>query len=184
MNNTEIWLERLNSLYRSQTRQAASSEGIQPVHFEILRYLSICNHYSNTAQALVEYLGQTKGSISQSLKLMEKLAYIERQASSTDKRVSKLHLTAEGKVLYKKISSKLRLDHEDTPATADLIKSILVQWQHKNGNSGFGQCKSCRYNTPLKKGKFQCGLTDEPLSKLDTLNICREHEFLDTGLSK
>jgi len=178
MNNTEIWLERLNSLFKSELRQAVTVEGIQSVHFEILRYLSICNHYSNTAQALVEYLGQTKGSISQSLKLMEKSGYVERKASKKDKRVSKLFLTKKGKSLYKRISEKLVLYCEDSPEMVEAIKSLLVQWQTESGKSGFGQCKSCRYNTQLKNGEFQCGLTGEPLSNLDILNICREHEFL------
>ena len=71
LKNIDIWLERLSSLYKSQMRQAASVEGFQLVNLEIMQYLSLCNGYSNTAQALSEYLGQTKGSISQSLKIME-----------------------------------------------------------------------------------------------------------------
>jgi len=182
MNNTEIWLERLNSLFKSELRQAVSVENIQAVHFEILRYLSICNHYSNTAQALVKYLGQTKGSISQSLKLMEKSGYIERKPSIKDKRIFELFLTKEGDSLYQKVSKKLVLGCDDNPEMVEAIKSLLTQWQGMNGKSGFGQCKSCRYNMQLKSGEFQCGLTGEPLSNLDILNICREHEFHTTKI--
>ena len=71
LNNIEIWLERLSSLYISQMRQAASEQGVQLVNLEILQYLSICNDYSNTAQAISYYLGQTNGSIYQNLKMME-----------------------------------------------------------------------------------------------------------------
>ena len=88
-NDAHIWLERLTSLYKNQMRQAANEEGVQLVHIEALQYLSICNQYSNTAQALSEYLGQTKGSISQSIKLMEKIGHIERKPCQKDKRAIK-----------------------------------------------------------------------------------------------
>jgi DNA-binding MarR family transcriptional regulator len=112
---------------------------------------------------------------------MAKSGYIERKASETDKRVSKLFLTVQGRSLYEKISEKLNLDCEDAPEVVALIKSLLTKWQNENGKPGFGQCKSCRYNTQLTNGKFQCGLTGETLTNLDILSICREHEFL--GLS-
>ena len=178
MNDIEIWLERLNSLYKSQMRHAVIDEGIQLVHFEILQYLTICNHYSNTAQALVEYLGQTKGSLSQSIKLMERDGLIKRKACREDKRVSKLHLTRTGKSVYKRVSSSLCLNCDDNGQTADLIKSLLTNWQNATDGKSFGQCKSCRYHKKLAGREIQCVLTQESLSDLDALKICREHEFL------
>lgn len=49
----------------------AAEEGLQLVHVEILQYLSVCNRYSDTTQTISEYLGQTKGSIFQSLGHLE-----------------------------------------------------------------------------------------------------------------
>lgn len=177
MNNTEIWLERLNSLYNSQVRQAVSAEGIQSVHFEILQYLTMCNDYSNTAQALVEYLGQTKGSISQSLTLMQKSEQIERRACSKDKRVSKLHITKRGRAVYNRVRDRLALHNTVNSSAIDAIKSLLGEWQGQTGRPSFGQCKSCRYNQQRDNGEFFCGLTKDDLSNLDILKICREHEF-------
>ena len=45
---------------------------LEPVHLATLRYLCNCNRFSNTASAITEYLGQTKGTISQTLKVLEK----------------------------------------------------------------------------------------------------------------
>lgn len=177
MNDIDIWLERLSSLYKSQMRQAVSSEGIQLVHLEILRYLSISNKYSNTAQALSEYLGQTKGSISQSLKLLEKDGYVERLPCIDDKRVTRIHLTTLGKNSLKRMSRYLMPDLGEEPQTVEAIKSLLHTWQTNNNHKGFGQCQSCRYNRELGEGKFKCGLTGEPLSMTDIRKICREHEF-------
>ena len=177
MNDTEIWLERLNSLYKSQIRQAVSLEGLPFVHFEILQYLSICNDYSNTAKAVSNYLGQTKGSISQSLKTMEKLGYVKRQASSEDKRVTKIHLTPQGEKSLKNISEKSELSHHEDDALNRAIKGILLHWQVNSQKQGFGQCLSCSYNESYGKAEFKCGLTKESLSKLDIRKICQEHRF-------
>ena len=177
MNDTEIWLERLSSLYRSQMRQAANAQGIQLVHFEILQYLAICNRYSNTAQSMVEYLGQTKGSISQSLKLMRNSGYIKREACCNDKRVSRVHLTESGYKCYLRLSENLNVKHENDPEVVALLKSLSMSLNKANLVSGFGQCKSCRHKEENSLGGYSCGLTGEMLSDTDMNKICREHEF-------
>lgn len=179
MNDIDIWLERLSSLYKSQMRQAVSSEGIQLVHLEILQYLSISNKYSNTAQAMTEYLGQTKGSISQSIKLLEKEGFIERRPCTKDKRVTRVYLTELGQDSLKRMSAFLMPNLEDSQNTALAIQSLLQNWQSKNNHKGFGQCQSCRFNQDLGNDEFQCGLTGEPLAKTEIRKICREHEFAE-----
>lgn len=176
-NDLETWIEILTSLYRSQVRQAASKEGIQSVHVEILQYLSICNHYSNTAQAMSEYLGQTKGSISQSLKLLEKERLIERKPCEQDKRVAKLYLTEKSIACLERISETAMPHLTDSTDACKRLKGILMEWQISQSRKGFGQCRSCRYNHTLEDGGFQCGLTLEPLKATDVKLICREHEF-------
>lgn len=173
----DIWLERLASLYRSQLRHAANREGIQPVHVEILQYLLISNRYSNTAQALSEYLGQTKGSISQSLKLLEKDGYVQRIPCPEDKRVIRLHLTSKAQASMKRISKALMPNLGEAKEANHAVKSLLMEWQLKNNYQGFGQCQSCRFNRSLGNDQFQCGLTNAPLTKTEVKQICREHEF-------
>ncbi len=65
-------------------RKFATEEGLQLVHVEILQYLSVCNRYSDTTQTISEYLGQTKGSISQSLSNLEENGYIKRTHEKLD----------------------------------------------------------------------------------------------------
>ena len=174
-----IWLERLTSLYRSQVRQFASQEGLQAVHIEILQYLSMCNRYSNTAQALSEYLGLTKGSISQSLKVLEKDAYIERRSCLSDKRITRLHLTAKAQASITRISSNLLPDSGASDNTTQAIKSLIREWQIKNEHQGFGQCRSCQFNQSQGDGQFTCGLTGEALAEAEVQQLCREHRFSD-----
>lgn len=177
MNDTNIWLERLASIHKSQMRKAAAEAGVQLVHLEILQYLWICNRYSNTAQALSEYLGQTKGSISQSLKIIEESGHVERRPCEKDGRKQRIHLTAEGKAFLRKISRSLIPKFADRSDRVEQLKELLMEWQQLNDLHSFGQCKSCQYNESLASGKFRCGLTGEALSKSDTTKICREHDF-------
>ncbi|MCG8347834.1 MAG: MarR family winged helix-turn-helix transcriptional regulator [Chloroflexales bacterium] len=176
-NDVAIWLERLASLHKSQMRKAASAAGLQLVHLEILHYLSVCNRLSNTAQALSDYLGQTKGSISQSLKLVEKAGHIERKPCKDDGRVTRLYLTSEGKTCLKRISKDILPELPRDDLIIETLKSLLYHWQTNSHLKGFGQCKSCRHNQAFDNGAFHCGLLDEPLSKTDTQKICQEHEF-------
>ena len=63
-------LERLASLLRSERRNRLLKHGLQPIQFEVLYYLSICNRYSDTPMGVTDYLGQTKGTVSQTLKVL------------------------------------------------------------------------------------------------------------------
>nr|MBA3613554.1 MarR family transcriptional regulator [Nitrospirales bacterium] len=62
-------LERLTNLQRMEARAFGLRYGLQPVQMEALTYLTQCNRYSNTPQAVAEYLGLTKGTVSQSLQV-------------------------------------------------------------------------------------------------------------------
>lgn len=174
--NMMIWLERLTTLHKSQMRKAANAEGMPFVHLEILQYLSICNHYSNTAQALSDYLGQTKGSISQSLKIIEDKGYIIRKPCIQDGRVTRLYLTEKSKDILERIQHLIFPDQDAEQVVASL-KKIVKQWHIQTGSSGFGQCLTCRFWTVVDEGNFKCGLTGEPLSKENIKLLCQEHEF-------
>ncbi len=74
-------LERLASLLRSESRTMLLEHGLQPVQFEALQYIANCNRYSDTPMAVTEFLGQTKGTVSQTLKVLEKKGLIEKGKS-------------------------------------------------------------------------------------------------------
>ena len=176
-NKAHIWLERLSSLRLSLLRQAATKVGLQAIHAEILEYLDKSNKYSNTGLALSEFLGVTKGSVSQSLKLLEEKGLVDKVPCATDKRYSRLSLSKKGRETLNKVQ-------KETPELPDMadqfvpgFRDILVNWQMKNKLRTFGLCITCKYNERLDNGKYLCGLTQEKLTRLDTQKICREHEF-------
>src|SRR5687768_12799752 len=104
MNYLAQYIERISALHRSVMRRFAQEEELQTVHLEILVYLVQCNHYSDTTQALSDYLGQTKGSISQSLSLVEEQGFIRRQQDEKDKRVFHLLVTPKGRNLVQRFN--------------------------------------------------------------------------------
>lgn len=176
-------LERLSSLLQSESRAHLNQYGLQPVHFEALHYLSICNRYSNTAKAVAEYLGLTKGTVSQSIKVLENKGLLTKQADDKDKRITHLSVTAAGSDLVKlHTPSSLLKDYckQAEKGEPDMIvknlTSLLRQIQTRHQHKSFGQCRSCTHNLKRGKGQFFCNLTQEPLSASDVELICYEHE--------
>ena len=180
---TQKLLDRLSSLLRSESRNLLHEHGLQPVQFEALYYLSICNRYSDTPMGVTEYLKQTKGSVSQTLKVLEKKGLIVKTADTNDKRVAHLSVTPNGRTLIDKIlpSPSLQmandfLNSQEIEKINTTLTTLLSTIQRANNFKSFGQCASCVHNIKSKSNDFFCGLTKEPLSQLETELICREHE--------
>ncbi|MCG8010485.1 MAG: MarR family transcriptional regulator, partial [Candidatus Thiodiazotropha weberae] len=96
-------LERLSELLRTDLRKSGIEHGLQPVQLEVLHYLSVCNRYSDTPLAVSEYLGQTKGTVSQTIKVLEQKGLLLRRTDAEDKRVSHLALTPRGSKLLDRL---------------------------------------------------------------------------------
>jgi len=176
-------LERLGNLMRSEARQVNTHRGLQPVQLEALHYLSICNRYSDTLLAVAEYLGLTKGTTSQTLKVLEKNDYLEREKDRNDHRVYHLKVTPKGKTLIEgavpaptlRKAARL-LSGKEQEETIQNLRKLLFTCQEANGMKSFGACRTCRHNQKLAEGHF-CKLTQEPLSHEDIQKICREHQY-------
>ena len=174
-------LERLCNLLRMETRTLGQKYGVQPVQMDALTYLTQCNRYSNTPQAVGEYLGLTKGTISQSLKVLEQKGLLRKQPDKQDKRVVHLAPTNKGKKLIENAIADKSLVPALANSTkitelASVLRSTLRKVQQMNNRKAFAACHTCRFNEHSKKG-YVCGLTQELLSAQDIQLICREHEY-------
>lgn len=176
-------LDRLGNLVRVNLRATGNQYGLQPVHLQALIYLSIANRYSNTPQALTEYLGLTKGTVSQSLLLLHRRGLIERQADLGDKRLVRLMLTESGAQLLKEIQFVpewtqviTRIAPQRNKIALAVLKELFLSLQLGAGNRSFGVCNTCQYNLHEGPRSYRCGLTEEKLSLPDTRMICREHQ--------
>ena len=185
MANTDIYelIECMTSLIRSEERKRCTELGLQPVHFQVLNYLSRANKYSNTPAAVANYLGMTRGTVSQSLIILEKKGFIAKTPDTQDKRVIHLHLLAEGQAILKQarpsdlFNSATSILHS-TPSSAqtdaNAFQQALTALQKANDSQSFGVCKTCR-NFSQKDGEHFCLLTQEKLSDADSEQICQEH---------
>lgn len=174
-------IECMTMLIRSEERKRCTELGLQPVHFQVLNYLSRCNKYSDTPAAVANYLGMTRGTVSQSLILLEKKGYIGKIQDGRDKRVVHLRLLAEGAdVLRQARPSQLFagavsiLENGGSPPEANAFQQALTALQKANKSQSFGVCKTCR-NFSRKDGDFFCLLTREKLTPSDSARICQEH---------
>lgn len=175
-------IERIGNLLRAEQRLTGKALGLQEVHLQVLLYLSLCNRYSNTPAAVTEYLNTTKGTVSQSLKVLQTKNYIAKQADADDKRVVHLNLTTQGEKVVKETIPPLVFSETIERLTSQQVSDIqlnltllLTSLQQANQLRSFGVCQTCRFFTKEENG-FRCGLTKEPLSKYDSSRICREHE--------
>ncbi|MGE0372137.1 MAG: MarR family winged helix-turn-helix transcriptional regulator [Gammaproteobacteria bacterium] len=184
------YIERIGSLLRAEQRADAGVFGLQAVHVDALRYLERCNRYSNTPAALAAYLRSTKGTVSQTLKLLERAGYLNKTGDPSDGRVVHLLLTAKGRKILKKLAVPARWSHSlerveegRYEEAARTLNSLLQHAQLSNGYRTFGACHSCRHLIGTKGGGYRCGLTGEALSPADTARICYEHEPAPHGLT-
>lgn len=173
-------LERLANLLRGELRQAGARFGLQPVHLEVLHYLSRCNRYSDSPAGVAEFLGLTKGTVSQSLLLLENKGFLVRRVDEDDQRKQHLLLTVRGSSLLQGVlpptplmDAALQLPADQARALTPALRTLLRGMQHYNERRIFGTCRNCRYLTQTGEG-LRCGLTQEVLSAGDTLLICRE----------
>ena len=176
-------LERIANLLRTDTRRAGVSFGLQPVQIEALNYLSHCNRYSNSPVAVADFLGLTKGTVSQTLTVLELAGLIEKRPDAKDRRVVHLELTGPGRrVLAQCVPPKSLvaaidvLDDGEQKALIESLSGILRALQKANGLRSFGVCESCRHHSIRSNGIRHCNLTGEGLSPADSEKICREHE--------
>ena len=175
-------IEYMAALIRSEERKRCTELKLQLVHFQVLEYLSLCNKYSDTPAAITNYLGMTRGTVSQTLILLEKKELIEKRQDKSDKRVLHIQLLKKGfntlnkakpTDLFKKAAIILE-KNSSIKGGEEIFIEALTALQKANNSHSFGICGSCK-NFTRKSTGFFCELTQENLSKSDSEKICQEH---------
>ncbi|MEZ4755002.1 MAG: MarR family winged helix-turn-helix transcriptional regulator [Bdellovibrionota bacterium] len=178
----EELLDQLGHLHRSYHREFAYSNGLNLRQLEALLFLSNCNRYSDTPLALSEYLGLTKGTVSQTIISLEDKDLLKKSKDPKDGRIVHLQLTKEAQKLVRQClkgsqrAKALDESSEQLESLEDGLMELLKRIQHTNGYRTFGICQTCSHFRPQGLGKqHQCGLTLEPLYSKESLKLCREH---------
>jgi DNA-binding MarR family transcriptional regulator len=175
-------IDRLDRLARS----GEASDGLNPAQWEALRYVGRANRFSRTPAALAEYLGSTRGTVSQTLIVLEQKGYLTREPSLLDRRSIVVALTPTGaQALQRDPILALAADVEGAArdqldAVVEVLQGALHAMITRNAGRAFGACYTCRH---FRKGgdasrspPHHCTLLDEPLSEADSGAICVEQE--------
>lgn len=175
-------MERIANLMRASVRRSGVSKGLQPVQIEAMHYLQRCNQYSNTPMAVAEYLGLTKGTVSQTLAVLENAGFVVKVPDPKDRRVVHLMLTKEGQaVLADSIPPQFlglaleEMGQKDLKTAGSVLQELLHSLQRANGLKTFGACASCMHHLRDKENRVICNLTQEILAEEQHDKICREH---------
>lgn len=179
---THELLERMQILAATEERAVATRNDLKPVQLKALQYLRRANRYSDTAGALADYLGLTKGTVSQTVQALERRGFLARRVDANDGRVVHLRLAAPGKRIADEASTEPLLirslkelgGNRARKLERDL-RALVVLAQRLAGRPSFGVCRTCRLFENPEAGRFRCGLTQESLSDSDSQLICREH---------
>jgi DNA-binding MarR family transcriptional regulator len=176
-------LERLARVMRAREHD----DGLNPAQWEALRYLGRANRFSNSPGALTRYLGATKGTISQTIKALERKGFIAKAARAGERRSVSLSPTSKGDAILARdpwmqlASDADKLGGKTRRRLCKGLTELLAGELKRAGLSGFGTCSSCRFFREKGRdhdphGPHLCMRFDEALSADETRRICIEHE--------
>jgi DNA-binding MarR family transcriptional regulator len=174
-NSTERTRERLERLARL-IRGAGHVEGLIPAQWDVLRYLARANRFSNAPIAVAQYLGATKGTISQSVHALIRKDLVKSEIRGSDARSVALSLTEKGRdVLSRDPLGSLGTDLADLPDKTTkhfgrAMSKLLGSESKRQGLALFGSCDSCRLF--LSGQKPACAGFGERLSHDDISKLC------------
>ncbi|WDR02045.1 MarR family transcriptional regulator [Devosia algicola] len=145
MNQSHYLRTLINRLSRLDAAQGWVDD-LNPTQLAALTYLAHANRFSRSPSHVADYLGTTRGTMSQTLKALERKGHVEEQRSESDKRSISYGLTASGQEataapsLMEAGLEGLSRDARD--ALAQLLTRLLKLSLAENQGRAFGVCKS------------------------------------------
>ena len=178
MENQLLIRELINRLARFDAASAWDGD-LNPTQRAVLVYLGRANRFSKSPSHVAEYLGTTRGTISQSFKSLLQKGYVSERRSIQDKRAISFELTAKGKAIAQLegglAQSISDLDDLQTEALQTSLSVMLKGLLDQNNGRAFGVCNTCIHFESNKTGGF-CKLLSEPLAPDETFLICHEQD--------
>ncbi|MDO9214918.1 MAG: helix-turn-helix domain-containing protein [Methylococcales bacterium] len=178
--------ERINILLQAEERKGCTARGLKLVHARILDYLASCSSHSDTPMAVAEYLGLTKGTVSQSISVLERKGYLIKTPDSNDKRVVHLSLSLMGSQLLAELKpldifaqAELMIATKQVTTIGEALRTVLLVLQQTSQAKSFGVCGSCAHFIEREEHNH-CAVAQVPVSQDDAERICRHHVPIHT----
>ncbi|WP_371228309.1 MarR family winged helix-turn-helix transcriptional regulator [Roseovarius sp. 2305UL8-3] len=179
MTNTDSL--QLRPLLDRLTRLSAAdawADHLTPTQMAALDYLNRANRYSRAPSQVADYLGATRGTVSQTLRTLERKGLIEEQRSTEDKRRISYDITADGQAATGSCdgldAAVSALPEDDRKALTQGMRALLTEMVTKRGARPFGFCRDCRHHVTGTGGKARCALLGVALALDEAGQICHE----------
>jgi DNA-binding MarR family transcriptional regulator len=170
-------LERLSRLIRA----AEHDDGLIPAQWESMRFLARANRFSNSPGAMSRYFGTTKGTVSQTLKALERKGLVSKTRRQDERRSVAYALTPKGEeTLVRDPWARLAVAAH---ALADKTRrrmgrgaqDLLAQELDRGQHATFGVCATCRFFRESPGQPHHCMFFEQPLSATEANLICVAH---------
>jgi DNA-binding MarR family transcriptional regulator len=178
MRSAAVLFERLAALVHQSVRDDAARHGLLPIQLQVLAYLAQANRYSDLPIAVAEYFGITRGTVSQTLSVLERRGLVTRTPDERHGKRIHLTLTAAGRSVLarswaRRLDDALAQAGHDGESAEPYLRMLLGALQRQNDHRAFGICRQCAHFLADADG-HRCGLTGEALAAAQTTKICRE----------
>ncbi|MCA8867626.1 MAG: MarR family transcriptional regulator [Rhodobacteraceae bacterium] len=172
--------ELINRLARLDAATAWGGD-LNPTQRAVLDYLGRTNRFSRSPSHVAEYLGTTRGTVSQSFKSLVQKGYVTERRSHLDKRVISFELTKNGKDIanaqHLLAGALADFTEDEKDSLLASLSAVLRGMLAQNAGRPFGICRSCRHHDTTSEGGY-CRLLSEPLLPSETHQICFEQEAI------
>jgi DNA-binding MarR family transcriptional regulator len=166
-----------------------TKHGLRDREWMALRFLSRANRFSRTPSALASYVGTTRGTASFIIGELERLGYVERKRSVTDKRSVMLSVTQQGKKFLARdpvnvlVDALAVLDENGKKSFRDTLRHVLDQSDAAEQRHHTDVCKRCIFLREDRaafdsKGtiEFTCRLFRAPIAEAEIDLLCTSFE--------
>ena len=152
---------------------------LNPAQMAALSYLSNANRFSRAPSHVATFSGSTRGTVSQTLRALERKGLVTEARSQNDRRSISYSVTAEGRDLArsgKALDTAIASLPPDRAQAlerglGDVLRALLAV----QGGRSFGLCRQCRHHEPRGSDGY-CRLLKVDLEPAETEQICHEHE--------
>lgn len=173
---------RIRALIDRLARLEASdhwADDLNPAQWTALDYLARANRFSRSPSQIADYLGATRGTVSQTLRALARKGFVSEERSETDKRSISYSLTKSGQAAADGQTGLAaavdRLDRHSMSELESRLDMLLRRAIAINGGRSFGLCRTCRHHETKGNGGY-CTLLELPLAGKEIEKICYEHE--------
>lgn len=168
-------INRLARLDASETWESP----LNPAQIGALEYLARANRFSRAPSHVADYLGTTRGTMSQTLKSLARKGFVKERRSEADKRSISYELTEAGRVLAAPrralVEAIEALPKTEQASLGAALSDLLAFQLRKNGTRPFGFCRACTHHRVMQDGPF-CALLSLKLLPEEADQTCHEQE--------